>query len=88
MDASLSHMAVSQVEVEITGLLSSKERKLEELSHCVNAILRRPEFALERLLAQRNRLENEVLELSLLIHLKEGELNRFKGMSISGNTGD
>jgi hypothetical protein len=88
MDASLSNLAFSQVEGEISGLLSTKQRKLDELSRCINAIIRRPEFALDRLLAQRNSLENEVLELSFQIHLKEGELNRFKRMGLSGSPGD
>ncbi len=88
MNASISNMAYSQVTGDISGLISSKERKLDELSRVINAIIRRPEFALDRLLAQRSRLENEVLELSLQIHLKEGELNRFKNLGITGSPGD
>jgi hypothetical protein len=69
-------------------LVTSKERKLDELARCINAIIRQPEHALDALLAQRNRLEDDILELSLIIHLKRAELNRARRMDSSPNPGD
>lgn len=88
MDTTLTQMALHQVEGEISGLVTSKERKLDELARCINAIIRQPEHALDALLAQRNRLEDDILELSLIIHLKRAELNRTRRMDSSPNPGD
>jgi hypothetical protein len=88
MDATLTNMAFRQVQGEISDLISSKEHKLDELAGCINAIIHRPEHALDKLLPQRNRLEDDILELSLVIRLKQHELNRVRYTGYSTSTGD
>ena len=86
MDATLTSIAFHQVQGEITGLISSKEHKLDELAGCINAILRHPSVPWHKLLTQRNRLEDDILELSLIIRLKQYELNRVRRMGNAPQT--
>jgi hypothetical protein len=88
MDVTLTNMAYHQVQGEISNLISSKEHKLDELAGCINAIIHRPEHALDKLLPERNRLEDDILELSLVIRLKQHELNRVRHMGCSTSPGD
>jgi predicted house-cleaning noncanonical NTP pyrophosphatase (MazG superfamily) len=88
LDTTLTNLAMHKVEEEIQGLATSKQVKLEELGKCINAILRLRGFSLQELLAQRHQLEKEILDLSLIIHLKEAELRKFAQVRVSSNPGD
>jgi hypothetical protein len=87
LDATLNQIAAAQVEQELSEVIHAKETKVNELGRCIQALLHLPAFSTEPLMSKRNHLEDEILELSHVINLKETELGKLHRMSISSDFG-
>ena len=71
----LSRFNLIETEQELSRLKSSKFKKLNELGRCLDEIIRMRGGVHPELLSLRQKLEEEILDINLMIHTKESTLS-------------
>lgn len=84
LGTTLTRLGLFQAEEELNRLKSSKSMKLEELGRCLDEIIRMRSAARQDLLSQRQELEEEILHINLMIHVKESALSISRQVSSRG----
>lgn len=84
----LSRFGLLEAEEELQRLKVSKVSKLEELGHCLDEIIRMRNKARQDLLARRQRLEEEILNINLSIHTQESTVSISRQVTNRGVVGD
>ena len=75
LTTTISRLNLVESEQELSRLKSSKTKKLDELGRCLDEIIRMRSRVHEELLSRRQKLEEEILDISLAIHTQESALS-------------